>query len=89
LAIVLVLLVISARARPANSFERIVRCRSGHLFATTVIPGASLKALRLGRVRFQRCPVGRHWTIVASVDESTLSPAELAEARAHHDVRIP
>jgi hypothetical protein len=88
LAIVVVVLV-SARARPGQGFERIVRCRAGHLFTTTLVPGASFKAVRLGRVRFQRCPVGRHWTIAARVDESKLSPAELAEARAIHDVRIP
>ncbi len=29
----------------------IVRCRDGHLFMTTWIPGASLKAIRLGLAR--------------------------------------
>jgi hypothetical protein len=89
LATVLVSLAISVQARATTGFERIVRCRSGHLFTTPLIPGASFKALRLGRVRYQRCPVGRHWAIVRPVDESTLSPAEIAEARANHDVRIP
>ena len=44
-----------------------VRCRSGHTFTTTWIPGASLKAVRLGPWRVQRCPVGRHWSIVTPV----------------------
>ncbi len=65
-----------------------MRCRAGHLFTTTLVPGMSFKAVRLWNVRFERCPVGRHWSIVERVDESTLSPEELAEARAHHDVRI-
>jgi hypothetical protein len=88
-ATVLVSLAISMQPRATNGFERIVRCRAGHLFTTTLVPGASFKALRLGRVRYQRCPVGQHWAIVSPVDESTLSPAEIAEARANHDVRIP
>ena len=54
-----------ARRRGYN-FGRntIVRCRQGHLFTTTWIPGASLKAIRLGWARFQRCPVGHHWSLV-------------------------
>jgi hypothetical protein len=89
LAVVLIAVVAAARARPGQGFERIVRCRAGHLFTTTLVPGASLKAVRLWNVRFERCPVGRHWTIVAPVDESTLTPAEREAARSHHDVRIP
>jgi hypothetical protein len=49
----------------------------------------SLKAVRLWNVRFGRCPIGHHWTLVKPVDESTLSADELAAARAHHDLRIP
>ena len=36
----------------------VVRCREGHLYTTIWIPGASLKALRLGWARLQYCPVG-------------------------------
>jgi hypothetical protein len=89
LVAVVIAVAISARARPVGRFERIVRCRAGHLFTTTLVPGASLKAVRLWNVRFERCPVGRHWSIVAPVDPSTLSPDEIAAARTHHDVRIP
>jgi hypothetical protein len=67
----------------------VVRCRDGHLFTTIWIPGASLKALRLGWWRFQRCPVGRHWSFVTPVRESALSEDELRHARERHDVRIP
>lgn len=70
-------------------FERVVRCRAGHLFTTTWVPGVSLKAVRLWNVRFQRCPAGRHWTLVHRVDESRLTPDELQVARSRHDVRIP
>jgi len=84
LAITLVLL-----GRSGRSFERIVRCRSGHLFTTTLIPGASFKAVRLGNARFQRCPVGRHWTLVQRVDESTLTAEEIHAAHSIHDARIP
>lgn len=44
--------------------EMVVRCRQGHLFTTLWIPGLSVKGLRLGPIRIQRCPVGHHWTIV-------------------------
>jgi hypothetical protein len=67
----------------------IVRCRQGHLFTTIWIPGASLKAIRLGWARFQRCPVGKHWSLVTPVRESDLTDDERALAHSHRDVRIP
>jgi hypothetical protein len=66
-----------------------VRCRHGHLFTTIWIPGASLKAFRLGWWRFQWCPVGRHWSIVTPVRESELDEAERRAAAAAVDLRIP
>jgi hypothetical protein len=67
----------------------IVRCRDGHLFTTIWIPGASLKALRFGWWRFQRCPVGHHWSFVTPVREADLGEDERRSARERHDVRIP
>ena len=67
----------------------IVRCRQGHLFTTIWIPGGSLKAIRLGWFRFQRCPVGRHWSFVAPVRDSRLTGDDRQFAGQHHDVRIP
>jgi hypothetical protein len=67
----------------------VVRCREGHLFTTIWIPGVSMKAARLGWWRFQRCPVGRHWTLVTPVRESELTEDELRIARETRDVRIP
>jgi hypothetical protein len=69
--------------------EVIVRCRRGHLFTTIWIPGVSFKALRLGWWRFQRCPVGNHWTLVRPVKESELTEEERRLAAEHRDVRIP
>jgi hypothetical protein len=66
-----------------------VRCASGHLFTTIWVPGVSLKSLRLGPRRYQRCPVGRHWTWVRPVRESSLSAEGLQAAHDHHDIRIP
>lgn len=66
-----------------------VRCRRGHLFTTTWIPGASIKALRLGLWRVQWCPAGRHVDLVRLVKEANLSPAELAFASEHHDLPVP
>jgi hypothetical protein len=67
----------------------VVRCRHGHLFTTIWVPGASLKALRLGKWRFQRCPVGGHWSLVSPVRRTDLTPEEQRLAAASTDVRIP
>lgn len=67
----------------------IVRCHRGHLFTTTWIPGASVKAVRLGPWRVQRCPVGRHWSVVRPVAPGDLSEHELADARAVRDTLLP
>ena len=67
----------------------VVHCRQGHLFTTIWIPGASLKSVRLGWWRLQRCPVGRHWTLVTPVRESELTEDERAAARQVRDARIP
>jgi hypothetical protein len=67
----------------------VVRCRQGHLFTTIWIPGASLKSIRLGWWRFQRCPVGGHWSLVAPVRESDLDAEEKRVAGEHRDLRIP
>ena len=67
----------------------VVRCRQGHLFSTVWIPGGSVKAVRLGWWRFQHCPVGRHWTLVAPARESDLSEEELRLAKERRDARVP
>src|SRR5204863_9737083 len=67
----------------------IVRCRDRHLFTTLWIPGASVKALRLGPWRVQRCPVGRDWTVVTPVRDADLSRRRRLVAKRHHDIRIP
>jgi hypothetical protein len=67
----------------------IVRCREGHLFTTLWVPSASVKALRLGWVRFQWCPVGRHWSLVTPVKSTELSAKEQRRARSQHDLPLP
>jgi hypothetical protein len=54
----------------------IVRCRQGHLFTTVWIPGIKLKELDLVVARVQRCPVGKHWSLVVPVREQDLTEAE-------------
>ena len=66
-----------------------VRCRQGHLFTTTWIWGGSLKAVRLGTARFQRCPVGNHWSLVRRVSYAEMSDEEVRRLAAEHrDVPI-
>ncbi|HEY2770878.1 MAG TPA: hypothetical protein VGI87_09930 [Solirubrobacteraceae bacterium] len=67
----------------------IVRCHRGHLFTTVWIPGASIKSLRLGWWRLQRCPVGRHWTLVHPVREQSLGEPERRAAYAVRDIPVP
>jgi hypothetical protein len=67
----------------------VVRCRQGHMFTTIWIPGIKLKELDLVVARIQRCPVGKHWSLVVPVRASDLTEAELQSAREHHDIRIP
>lgn len=67
----------------------VVRCHQGHLFTTIWIPMVSFKAARLGWWRFQRCPVGRHWSLVHPVKLADLAPEERRSAAEHKDIRIP
>jgi hypothetical protein len=67
----------------------VVRCRRGHLFTTIWVPFASVKSLRLGWWRLQRCPVGHHWSLVNPVKDSSLTDEERTAAHAHKDIRLP
>lgn len=67
----------------------VVRCRQRHLFTTIWVPGVSIKSIRLGWARVQRCPVGPHWSLVTPVKESELGDEDLSWAHQHRDLRIP
>ena len=82
-------MIIAGLLNKLERFDRPVRCRDGHLFTTIWIPLGSLKALRLGRRRFQHCPVGHHWSMVVPLDQMSAEPADLQTAAALHDIRIP
>jgi hypothetical protein len=81
--------VVARRRGRLLGAETVVRCRHGHLSTTWWIPGGSLKAVRFGWWRLQRCPVGPHWSLVTPVDVSHLTDDERALAARYHDVRIP
>lgn len=82
-------LFLRQRSGKLLGLRTLVRCRRGHLFTTTWIPGASVKALRLGPWRVQRCPVGKHWSVVRPVRPAELSDAQRAEARSVRDTLLP
>jgi hypothetical protein len=67
----------------------VVRCRQGHLFTTIWIPGGSLKSVRFGWWRFQRCPVGHHWSVVTPVKTVELTEQERRSASETRDIRVP
>jgi len=69
--------------------DTVVRCSQGHLFTTLWVPGASLKAVRLGSTRYQRCPVCQKWRMVVPVPDSELTEVDRRTAAEHHDSRIP
>jgi hypothetical protein len=81
--------VVARRRGYLFGVNTVVRCLSGHLFTTLWVPGVTVKALRLGWWRFQRCPVGRHWTLVTPVNASELPPRERQLAAQVHDVLVP
>jgi hypothetical protein len=93
LLVVVVLLVIGTLIARRRGYkvggDVVVRCSQGHLFTTIWIPGASIKAVKLGTVRFQYCPLGKHWTLVKPVREGDLTDAEIQLAHEHHDLRVP
>ncbi|MCL5734630.1 MAG: hypothetical protein M1274_03420 [Actinobacteria bacterium] len=68
IVIVLLIIVVTLAARHrgygVGGRNTIVRCLEGHLFTTLWIPGISLKAIRFGPLRVQRCQVGDHLSIV-------------------------
>ena len=88
-ATVLEALFLRRRTGTVVGLKTIVRCQRGHLFTTIWIPGASVKALRLGPWRLQRCPVGRHWSIVRPVPVAKLSEDERDQARSVRDTLLP
>ncbi len=77
------------RGYNVGSSHTVVRCLDGHLFTTVWLPGVSLKALRFGPFRFQRCPVGNHLTFVTPVRPEDLTNEERRFAEQHHDTSIP
>jgi hypothetical protein len=93
LAVAVVLLIIGTVVARRLGYKiggrTVVRCRQGHLFTTIWIPGVSLKAIRLGFFRLQRCPVGNHWSLVVPVRDADLTPMQRATAESNRDLQIP
>jgi hypothetical protein len=91
LVVVLLALTLAAARRRGGPFSGwvIVRCNQGHLFTTMWIPLASFKAIRLGGVRLQRCPVGNHLALVTPVRPEDLTDAQRWQAEQTRDTPIP
>jgi hypothetical protein len=92
--IVVVVAVVGAQAGRQRGYsglggQTIVRCSRGHLFTTLWIVGSSVKAVRLGYRRYQRCPVCKKWRIVVPVPDSELSDEDRRVAAEHHDTSLP
>ncbi len=93
IGIIVVMVIFGVSARRLGSApvggETIVRCPKGHVFTTLWVPGASLKAVRLGPYRLQRCPVGGHVALVTPANVFTLTDEEREMAEHYHDGLIP
>jgi hypothetical protein len=92
--IVVVIAVAGSRAGQRRGYsgmggETVVRCNRGHLFTTVWIPGSSLKAVRLGYRRYQRCPVCGKWRMVEPVADAELTDEDRRTAAEHHTGRLP
>jgi len=51
--------------------------------------GVSFKAVRLGLVRFQRCPVGHHWAPVTPINEADQTDEQKRLADENDYTRVP
>jgi hypothetical protein len=89
LGVVVVIGILVRRRGDAAGGEVVVRCRDGHLFTTIWLPGISFKAIRLGPIRLQHCPVAGHWTSVTPIPDDQLTDAERRMASRFHDSNIP
>lgn len=69
--------------------DTVVRCASGHLFMTTWLPLVSVKAVRLGPVRVQHCPLCGHIAAVTPVPDSELTDGMRREAARYRDQLPP
>ena len=92
--VVIVVIVVTATLRSQRRGYRfgsdvIVRCREGHVFTTIWIPGVSFKAIKLGWIRFQHCPVGNHWTFVTPIADDDLTEEDRVLAAQYRDTPIP
>jgi hypothetical protein len=87
--LLIVQLAVARRAGYKIGGTTVVRCSKGHIFTTTWVPGVSFKAVRLGLIRFQYCPVGHHWALVTPVNEADLTDEEKRLAAETRDTRIP
>ncbi|WP_328855908.1 hypothetical protein OG579_10615 [Williamsia herbipolensis] len=67
----------------------VVRCASGGLYSTIWVPMVSLKAVRLGGSRWQRCPVHGKWETARPVDPGQLTAEQRRAAEAITDIGIP
>jgi hypothetical protein len=77
------------RGEPSTPTTVIVQCRAGHLFTTVWLPFVTFKAIRIGLVRIQRCPVGDHISAVIRVDPASLTETERRFAAHHPDSLVP
>ena len=82
-------MVVGTRRGSVIGADTVVRCRSGHLFTTLWIPGLSIKAVRLGWWRLQRCPVGPHWSLVTPARAAEMTEEDRQLAAMSRDLRLP
>jgi hypothetical protein len=93
LAVAVLAVVLTARAARRGGYPTggkvVVRCRHGQLFTTIWVAGVSVKAVRLGARRIDRCRVCEHSTRVTRVTGADLTDHDRRVAASHRDSRIP
>jgi len=64
---------------------KIVHCSGGAYYESKWVPLASLKAIRLGNRRLQRCPVHHKWEVTVKVPDDLVTPEIREQAAQHRD----
>ncbi|HET9172699.1 MAG TPA: hypothetical protein VFN97_24955 [Actinospica sp.] len=76
------------RGDAARGEQAVVRCCAHHLFTTTWSADSAFTVGRYGPMRFQRCPVAHHWSLVTRAASEELTEEQRQAAAAFRDARI-
>ena len=77
------------RRTSAKGSDTVVRCCAHHLFTTSWAADSGFTVGRYGPMRFERCPVTRHWSLVTPARTDELTEEQQQAGAAFHGARVP